>query len=82
VSNATYRQVKLVRKAVLGNYPLNERHLGMEIDDPIIDFVALARAMGVKGEAVSNPDDIYRALTTAIDSGEPRIVEAFVENKP
>ena len=82
VNNASYRQVKLVRKRVLGTYPLDEKHLGMEIDDPIIDFIRLAGSMGVMGEAVRHPDDLHQALTAAIDSGEPRVVEVFVQNEP
>jgi benzoylformate decarboxylase len=81
-NNATYRQVKLVRKVVLGDYPLNEKHLGMELDNPVVDFTMLARAMGVKGEAVRDPADLHRALKAAFDSGEPRVVEVFVENGP
>jgi benzoylformate decarboxylase len=81
-NNATYRQVKVVRKRVLGDFPLNERHLGMELDDPVIDFTMLARSMGVKGEAVRDPDDLQRALRAAFDSGEPRLVEVFVEDGP
>jgi benzoylformate decarboxylase len=79
-NNATFLQVKLVRKLVLGDFPLNEKHEGMEIDDPVIDFSMLARSMGVKGEAVRNPGDLGRVLKAAVDSGEPRLVEVFVEN--
>ena len=32
-NNATYRQVKIVRKFVLGDYSLNEKHEGMELDN-------------------------------------------------
>lgn len=81
-NNATYRQVKLVRKAVLGDYPLNERHDGMELDEPVTDFCMLAQSMGVKGEKVSRPDDLNEALQKAMDSDEPRLVEVFVENRP
>jgi benzoylformate decarboxylase len=81
VNNATYRQVKLVRKVVLGDYPLDEKHLGMELDDPVIDFTALARSMGVMGEAIRDPGNLHRSLKAAIDSGEPRVVEVFVENE-
>ena len=81
-NNATYRQVKLVRKIVLGDYPLNEKHEGMELDGPVIDFAMLAKSMGVKGETVKRPDELSRALRTAISSGEPRLVEVFVENRP
>jgi benzoylformate decarboxylase len=81
-NNATFLQVKLVRKLMLGDYPLNEKHEGMEIDDPVIDFSMLAQSMGVKGEAVKNPGDLSRVLKAAIDSGEPQLVEVFIENRP
>ena len=81
-NNATYRQVKLVRKLALGDYPLNEKHEGMELDDPVINFSMLARSMGVKGEAVKDPRDLGPILKAAIGSGEPRLVEVFVENRP
>ena len=81
-NNATYRQVKLVRKIVLGDYPLNEKHEGMELDDPVLNFSMMARSMGVKGETVKDPGDLGRALKAAFDSGEPRLVEVFVENRP
>jgi benzoylformate decarboxylase len=81
-NNAVYRQVKLVRRVVLGDYPLNERHLGMELDDPVVDFTMLAQSMGVRAEAVRDPGDLCGALKRAFDSGEPRLVEVFVENGP
>lgn len=81
-NNATYRQVKIVRKLVLGDYPLNEKHEGMELDNPVMNFSMLAQSMGVKGETVKSPEDLSRSLTAAIDSREPRLVEVFVENKP
>jgi benzoylformate decarboxylase len=81
-NNATYRQVKLVRKIVLGDYPLSEKHVGMELDEPVLNFSMIAQAMGVKGEAVRAPEDLGRILKAAFHSGEPRLVEVFVENKP
>jgi benzoylformate decarboxylase len=80
-NNATYRQVKLVRKAVLGDYPLNEPHEGMELDRPVIDFAALARSLGVQGERVADPADLNRALSEAVASDEPRVVEVMVEHR-
>jgi benzoylformate decarboxylase len=81
-NNATYRQVKLVRKMVLGEYPLNEKHEGMELDEPVLNFSMLAQSMGVKGESVQDPGDLGRALRAAFHSDEPRLVEVFVENRP
>jgi len=81
-NNASYRQVKIVRKLVLGDYPLNEKHEGMELDNPVMNFSMLAQSMGVKGETVKSPEDLGRALKTAINSREPRVIEVLVENKP
>jgi len=80
-NNATYRQVKLVRRIVLGDYPLNEKHDGMELDEPVMDFCMLARSMGVKAEKVDKPEDLGGVLNEAVASNEPKLVEVFVENR-
>ncbi len=61
-NNAAYRQVKLVRKAVLGDYPLDEKHEGMELDSPVIDFRALAESMGVGSRRVTRPEELGETL--------------------
>jgi hypothetical protein len=38
--------------------------------------------MGVKGETVRDPEDSGRTIKAAFESGEPRLVEVFVENRP
>ena len=78
-NNATYRQVKLVRQAVLGDESLpGEKHEGMELDFPVIDFCVLARSMGMHGERLSRPEDLEGALRNAVASGEPRLVEVMM----
>ncbi len=81
-NNATYRQVKLVRKAVLGDYPLNEPHQGMDIDRPVIDFSRLAQAMGVEGVRIAEADDVAPTVKEALASDRPRLVEVMVESAP
>jgi len=74
-NNATYGQVKIVRKLVLGDYPLTEKHEGMELDQPVMDFSLLTKSLGVEGERVTAPGEIAPALKRAVGSGEPRLVE-------
>ncbi|MBN1628859.1 MAG: thiamine pyrophosphate-binding protein, partial [Thermoleophilia bacterium] len=76
-NNATYGQVKLVRKVVLGDYPLTEKHEGMELDQPVMDFSLLGRSLGVESERVIAPDEIAPALKRAVGSGAPRLVEVI-----
>lgn len=82
INNAAYRQVKIVRKQVLGDYPLNERHEDMEIDQPVIDFCSLARSLGVNGTQVRNPSNLAEVLEKSIDVNSPQLIEVFVENRP
>ncbi len=77
-NNATYGQVKVVRRAVLGEYPLQEKHEGMELDRPVMDFSLLATSLGVEGERVTMPDQLGPALNRAVGSGRPRLVEVMV----
>jgi benzoylformate decarboxylase len=78
INNATYGQVKIVRKMVLGDYPLREKHDGMELDQPVMDFSLLAKSLGVEGERVTDPDQVGSALRRAMESGRPRLVEVLV----
>jgi benzoylformate decarboxylase len=81
-NNGVYRQVKLVRKKVLGEYDLTERHVGMDIDKPVINFKMLAESMGVKGVQIDKPNNLKDELKEAVSSNAPRLVEVFIENKP
>ncbi len=47
----------------------------LKIDRPTIDFVALARGMGVAARAVSTADDLNKALAEAIAEPGPRLIE-------
>jgi acetolactate synthase I/II/III large subunit len=47
----------------------------LKIDRPTIDFVALAKGMGVPGRAVDNVDDFNKALADAIAEPGPRLIE-------
>ncbi|MFB9268610.1 acetolactate synthase large subunit [Bradyrhizobium erythrophlei] len=47
----------------------------LKIDRPTIDFVALARGMGVPGRAVTTSDEFNKALAEAVAEPGPRLIE-------
>jgi acetolactate synthase I/II/III large subunit len=47
----------------------------LKIDRPTIDFVALAKGMGVPGRAVATADEFNKALEEAIAEPGPRLIE-------
>ena len=81
-SNRTYRQVKIMRQLMLGKGPLNAKQAGMELDEPLIDFTRLSQSMGVPGEICERPEDLGPALRSALEAGQPRLIEVCVENRP
>lgn len=81
IANATYGQVKVMKKKIMGG-EVHERHEGMELDQPTIDFSLLARSMGVQGVRVERPEELGGVLKSALDSDEARLVEVLVEAVP
>jgi len=47
----------------------------LRLDRPDLDFVALAKGMGVPGRAVATADDFNKALAEAIAEPGPRLIE-------
>jgi acetolactate synthase I/II/III large subunit len=47
----------------------------LKIDRPTLDWVALARGMGVSGRAVTTADEFVKALAEAIAEPGPRLIE-------
>ena len=47
----------------------------LKIDRPALDFVSLARGMGVSGVAVTNADEFNKALAEGIAEKGPRLIE-------
>src|SRR5436853_6500613 len=47
----------------------------LKIDRPTLDFVALAKGMGVPGRAVTTADDFVKALDEAMAENGPRLIE-------
>ncbi|CDX32943.1 putative acetolactate synthase large subunit IlvX [Mesorhizobium plurifarium] len=47
----------------------------LRLDRPHLDFVEMAKGMGVPGRAVSNVDDLNKALAQALAEPGPRLIE-------
>ena len=49
---------------------------------PTLDFAALAAGLGVAGVRVDDPDAVSGAVTRALESGGPHLIEVHVSGKP
>ena len=77
-ANASYCQVKLMKNLLMGEQAKG-RYLGMDLDEPRIDFSQLAEAMGVHGQKVERPEQLREALRSALELGKPAVVEVCIE---
>jgi benzoylformate decarboxylase len=73
-NNRSYR----ILKERLVSMRKSERFVGMDLREPDIDFVSLARSMGVGARRVTDPQDVAPALREALRAGGPQLVEVRV----
>ena len=74
-NNGGYRIIKQRLLAFHGS----DHYIGMDFDDPPIDFVGLAQSMGVTAQRVSSPDEIRPALDGAIANAGPVLLDVVVD---
>jgi benzoylformate decarboxylase len=76
-NNGGYRIIKQRLKAFHGS----ERYVGMDFDDPRIDFTALARSLGMPAERIEAPDALPDALARAFASSGPKLLDVAVDGR-
>jgi benzoylformate decarboxylase len=55
--------------------------VGIDLDQPTIDYVALARSMGVAATRVETEDAVSGAAREAMASGRPMLLEVAVASR-
>jgi len=76
-NNGGYRILKQRLKAFHGN----DEPIGMDLVDPKVDFVGLAKAMGMAAERISEPEALAPALQRAFASPGPKLLDVVVDGR-
>ncbi len=79
INNSGYRVLKQRLHAIGGHSAASGRYLGVDLDDPAIDFVALAGSLGVAATRVTELDAFAQAFRRALASGAPALIDVMVE---
>jgi benzoylformate decarboxylase len=74
-NNGGYRIIKQRLKLFHGT----DRFIGMDFVDPMIEFAALARSIGVKGQRVETPAAFRAAYAEALAAREPLLLEVIID---
>jgi len=75
------RQYKILKGYLLGRggpAATSGNLVGLDLDQPPIDYVALATSMGVAGTRVDHTADVGDAVQAALDSGRPHLLELAI----
>jgi benzoylformate decarboxylase len=75
-NNKGYRIIKERLVSMQGS----DRFIGMDMNDPAIDYCQLAQSMGMPSIKVSDPSELDAALKDGIQSGKPNLIEVAVSN--
>ncbi|OFW59282.1 MAG: hypothetical protein A2133_05010 [Actinobacteria bacterium RBG_16_64_13] len=78
ISNAAYRQVRLMKAKLLGD-GAKGRNLGTVLSPPDIDFCKIAEGMGVSAQKVTDPGELRAALERGLGSGIPNLIDVVVD---
>ena len=59
----------------------NNPYPHMDLERPVIDFVAIAKGHGVDAERIDDPEKIQAAVKKAFESGSPTLLEITIAGK-
>jgi benzoylformate decarboxylase len=79
LNNRSYRILKQRANAMQGFAAQTDRYVGMDLVDPAIDFVALARALGIAAERATTLADAVDLLKTALSTATPSLIEVELD---
>jgi benzoylformate decarboxylase len=78
-NNASYRILKQRTLALKGFSAADDRYVAMDLVNPAIDYVGLAKSLGVPGELVEKTADVGPAVKRGLASGGPYLVDAHID---
>jgi benzoylformate decarboxylase len=74
---ANNRGYRIIKERLV-SFRKTDKFVGMDIRDPDLDFVAMAKAYGMSARRVTDPQDIAPALREGYASGKPNLVDVRV----
>ena len=79
-NNASYRILKQRTHALKGFSAQDDLYVGMDLDRPSIDYIGLAKSLGVPGEHVEKAGEVAKALERGLLSGGPYLIDVKIDS--
>jgi benzoylformate decarboxylase len=78
-NNTSYRILKQRLVMLRGLAEQADKFVGMELTDPPIDFIGLARSLGIEGERAKTVKDATDLIGKALKDGTPMLIDVDME---
>jgi benzoylformate decarboxylase len=79
VNNSSYRILKQRANAMKAFAAQTDRYVGMELEDPRIDFVAVARGLGLAAHRARTLAEMKDMLAAALRADGPTLIDVEVD---
>jgi benzoylformate decarboxylase len=79
LNNASYRILKQRVHALRGHAAQTDTYVGMDLVDPAIDFVGVARALGIAAERASTVAESTDLVRKGLADGIPMLIEVMLD---
>lgn len=79
LNNTSYRILKQRLNNLRGHAAQQDSYIGMDLVDPPIDFVGLARSLGIRAERATTVADTVDLVRGGLADGRPLLVDLAVE---
>jgi benzoylformate decarboxylase len=83
-NNLGYQANRWALAGQKGRAAATGKYIGISLDDPQIDHVGIARAYGIEGERVSDPDEMTDALERAVaaeKNGQAYVLDIIIDRR-
>ena len=79
LNNASYRILKQRVQNLRGHAAQTGRYVGMELDNPAIDFVGMARSFGIEAGRARTVAEAIDLIKAGLTKDRPSLVEVAIE---
>jgi len=79
LNNASYRILKQRVNAMKGHAAQTDIYVGMDLTNPRVDYVGLAKSLGIAAERATTLPQVRELLTAALKAGGPMLIDVEID---
>jgi benzoylformate decarboxylase len=79
LNNSSYRILKQRTNALKGHAAQTDRYVGMDLDNPAIDFIGLARSLGVAANRAHTVEEVLSHLRSGLAGDGPVLIDVAID---